>query len=648
MKKYLVSLISLLFIASPVLGYTVKSGDTPYGLWGNNWRTELAKYGISDPRKLPVGLNVQKNDLLGAYVPITPALIDTYLAANIDKTATSMTLSNGTTRDGVTLSGTMCFTLDSNTPVAEYVCGTASGTSITGMTRGINLVNPNASSSTYAFPHRRFASVQVTDYPTLQFITRILNGNDATQGNLTFGTNKISGLYTLNGSFDWLKLNTSTNMLQWSNNGSDYYNFTSSSISQLTPSSTRGLGVLDSQLYINASSTTGMDFDANGALHQNIGNALVYSGNAINITTTSLVNGGVATSTPTAGYITMASSTGFLDSFWIAYNSYAFFGTGSDGDATISVSTTLSSNKNYNNLTINDGVVLSANNYQIFVRGTLTFIGTGKITANGGNGGNGNVNGTAGTAGASVSAGYYAASIPGVVGGAGGTAGGSFGGIGSNGTAGASLTTSVLNTNGATGQDGSSACTGGRQGTGGSAGTGANNPTFLYKYTTFSPTNTLNSINNFIWPDRFYLSSSSTSSTLASAPGSGSGGGGAGFQDASCTCTTLSGSGGGGSGAAGGIVYVAARRVITNSNVFAEAKGGNGGNGGAAPCAGAPTLGLGGGGAGGNGGLVVLIYNYFSGTGTSNVSGGTGGSRADSVVANSGTAGKYIYVNLGL
>ncbi len=135
-----------------------------------------------------LGYNLKEKLNLGATIPVSNALIDTYLSIGIDNAVTSMTLANGTTRDGVTLSGYNCFTIDANTPTVEYVCGTASGTSITGMTRGISMSNPNATTTAYA--HRRFASVQSTDYPQIAILSRILNGTDTVPNLLTYN-NKV-------------------------------------------------------------------------------------------------------------------------------------------------------------------------------------------------------------------------------------------------------------------------------------------------------------------------------------------------------------------------------------------------------------------------------------------------------------------------
>lgn len=199
MKRFILAVLLALSVAAPTLAYTVKPGDTLWSLYGNNWQKVASENNISDPRKLQVGTKLSEpgfggsSDLLGVSIPNSPALIDTYLASGIDADDTSMTLANGTTRAGTTLSGYMCFTLDVNTPVVEYVCGTANGTSVTGLLRGVDLSNPNTTSSALAFSHRRFASVQVSDYPLLAILTRILQGLDTTPGGIQFGTGTIYG-----------------------------------------------------------------------------------------------------------------------------------------------------------------------------------------------------------------------------------------------------------------------------------------------------------------------------------------------------------------------------------------------------------------------------------------------------------------------
>src|SRR3990167_4303737 len=78
------------------------------------------------------------------------------------------------------------------------------------------------------------------------------------------------------------------------------------------------------------------------------------------------------------------------------------FGDGSDGDGTISVNTTLTTDKFYDDLTINSGITLTTVGYRIFSKGILTNNGT--IANNGGNGGNGAVGGASGGAAGSAGA----------------------------------------------------------------------------------------------------------------------------------------------------------------------------------------------------------------------------------------------------
>lgn len=59
------------------------------------------------------------------------------------------------------------------------------------------------------------------------------------------------------------------------------------------------------------------------------------------------------------------------------------YGQGTDGDVTISSNTTLTSDKYYNNLTVDNNTTLLTNGYRIFVKGTLTnngYIGVGTNT----------------------------------------------------------------------------------------------------------------------------------------------------------------------------------------------------------------------------------------------------------------------------
>lgn len=112
-------------------------------------------------------------------VPQTPANFETSLAVPQATTDTQMTLASAVLGNGSTLSGYYCFTLDSNTAIVEYECGTASTTNptlITNITRGIDPVNGTSSVASLIFSHRTGADVRITDYPFTTIVSGIFNG----------------------------------------------------------------------------------------------------------------------------------------------------------------------------------------------------------------------------------------------------------------------------------------------------------------------------------------------------------------------------------------------------------------------------------------------------------------------------------------
>lgn len=365
-------------------------------------------------------------------------------------------------------------------------------------------------------------------------------------------------------------------------------------------STTRGLSVDGSspeKIGINASSTTGMGFDGNGALYQKVSSSLYSDSDGIGVTVNTLVAGGVATSTPTANAIPVANGVGKLDSNWLPGG---FFGNGSDGDVTISTNTSLSRDMYYNNLTINTGVVLNPNGYRIFVKGILDCVGTGKIASNGNNGGDGTdgdndmYDNEGGIAGAAP---YTTGTLPlpraGRAGGKGRYK------AGENSANGIDILKGIINNNGSVGGSG---------GAGVNVGGGGSGVVGIVSSTPSSPPYTyFGAYNMYDLENGIFTQHNLTGQSV------GGGGGGGGSPSG-----TGSGGGGGGSGSSGGVVWLFANK-ITTANL--EAIGGNGGKGGN----GYVTIGgSGGGGGGGNGGLIILNYTSAT-TINTNVSGGNGG-----------------------
>lgn len=246
--------------------------------------------------------------------------------------------------------------------------------------------------------------------------------------------------------------------------------------------------------------------------------------------------------------------------------SFVDLGDGSDGAVTISADTTLTSNMEYTNLTIDSTKVLTTAGYSIRCTGTLTINGT--IRNNGGAGG--------------VATGGTAAPAGSLAGGAAGAAGISSAGS-SNGNAGTGVTSSQSGAGGAGGN--SSANTGGA----GGAATAA--------------VNTVTQAGPLL----------NTGATVASFTGGGGGGGGALTNGGGGN--QVSGSGGGG----GGVIDIACATLVNNGAI--QAHGGAGSAGSWNGFGGSSV----GGGAGGGGGFIRLVYRTSSGSGTVTATGGTGG-----------------------
>lgn len=131
---------------------------------------------------------------LGATLPSGVAVFQTSLQSAITTSATSMTLTQNSVRGGGTLSGYQCFTVDEGTSIAEYICGTVSGTAVTDLVRGVDPITATTTNNTLKFAHRRGAVVKITDFPILQIMRNQLNGMESIPnplfytGNLTMSS----------------------------------------------------------------------------------------------------------------------------------------------------------------------------------------------------------------------------------------------------------------------------------------------------------------------------------------------------------------------------------------------------------------------------------------------------------------------------
>jgi len=282
------------------------------------------------------------------------------------------------------------------------------------------------------------------------------------------------------------------------------------------------------------------------------------------------------------------------------------YGDGSDGDVTISAgTTTLTSDMYCNDLLSEDGSILNPAGYRMFIKGTWTRNGTGKIACNGnaGSAGTDRTDGGAGGAGgAALADAYLKGSLIGAAGGAAGAANTN----GTAGVAGSNLTNS-LGVNGVAGGAGGDVKTPGSTGGGGGAAGTVTSQQEVHQAT------------DLILNIDFYNVASFVKFTSSASSGGGGGGGNANNNN--------NPGAGGGAGSSGRIVLVCVRKIVDNgSGVLISANGGAGGRGGAANSGQAGEgQGAGGGGGGGSGGVVILIYSSKIGSGTFVATGGAGG-----------------------
>lgn len=126
---------------------------------------------------------------LASTIPTPIAQFQTSLASSISANDTSMSLAAAADKEGNTLaSSTYAFVIDEGTGLDEFVTANCTGTTCTGLTRGVSVLSGTTSVSSLKKAHRRGASVKITDAPLLLIIARIANGQDTFPNKLTYAT----------------------------------------------------------------------------------------------------------------------------------------------------------------------------------------------------------------------------------------------------------------------------------------------------------------------------------------------------------------------------------------------------------------------------------------------------------------------------
>ena len=244
---------------------------------------------------------LNNENILGAS-PLPTDNYDSFLTSPLSSSATSVFVNS---LPNVSSTIYTIFSSDGITPSEKIYCtGTTSTPSnkLTTCTRGVSFSPVNGvidETAGTGSSHSKNSRIAITD--NINFSGKalaILNGSQATNGTVFYvGTSTAYGIildingptistgtvylgdgsttnnkviFAKNGDANkpYFRYNESTNYWQWSDDGVNSYNFTTSSASGLSASSTRGIGITDSYIYINTSSTLGYTFDSSGNLYR--------------------------------------------------------------------------------------------------------------------------------------------------------------------------------------------------------------------------------------------------------------------------------------------------------------------------------------------------------------------------------------------
>lgn len=581
----------------------------------------VSSFVFPQPKVVVVQQQIQQDQKFGTAIPCPVAFYQDSLALPIGSTDNSFTLTSGNDAQGNPLNSTNCsgavygFVIDEGTSIQEVVTGVASGTSVTAVTRGID-VRLGTATSSLAYAHRRGASVKITTSPWILVTNQILNGSGTFPNIISYDGSRVTSSSFTSSTQIVDKAYADNLTFTGAPNGSlgqkgIYQEATKAQTATGTQSGSTGADLIVPNAYFNASSTattTVVVTDTNGKIDPNF------------------ING---TGTYNfAGSITVASATFTGTSTFnsIPLGITQYFGNGRDGSTTIALNTTttLTRDMYYSNLTVNGALVTGG--WRIFVSGNLS--GSGVIETPAPTNGNNAVT-TSGGAGTTANINGYFHNL----GGQGGAPGITTTGSGNNGSLPTSTYTTSLDNN-------SCSSGGGGTGGGGSNAGGARSGT--------TATGTINPFGMSAFDTISILDPSSTSATTGitnyviegGQPGSGGGSGGSNGSGEN--------SGGGGGGAASTVpVFISANNWGGTFTIWDV--GANGGNGAAA--SGSNNAGGGGAGCPSSGGASIVVYKTKSWTGTYNLAAGVtgsagagtgnGASGATSTIAATGTSYEF-------
>ena len=359
---------------------------------------------------------------LGATIPIVVAKFETSLATGITSSDTSMTLVKGTDAAGSGLNGYTCFAVDEGSSSEEFVCGTASSTSVTAMIRGIDPIDGDLEVSALKKAHRRGASVKITNHPSLSIALRILNGNESIPNAIKYSTTTpgyvtsadqlahkgyvdaqvvaggVPASETVPGISEIATLaETVSGTATSSYSGTDYFLTPKNDIFNATSSATSTVPVTKS----------------NGKLSQgflDLTESFTFSGGITSSATSTLSGPTVISGTTTTISSTNFNVTGTSTFSGNVYGATKFLGTGADGvltgSSTIDIGNERVLVKNYSSINLSSGHIVNFSNSTssgsiviLKSTGACTIAGTINASSTGATGGAAHTNVAAGNAG---------------------------------------------------------------------------------------------------------------------------------------------------------------------------------------------------------------------------------------------------------
>lgn len=99
-----------------------------------------------------------------------------------------MTIVSAADKAGNALSGLYGWVVDRGTASEEFMLGTISGSIITISTRGLDPQDGKTNRAALQFSHRRGATVEISDYPILAVLARLLNADESFPNKLTYAS----------------------------------------------------------------------------------------------------------------------------------------------------------------------------------------------------------------------------------------------------------------------------------------------------------------------------------------------------------------------------------------------------------------------------------------------------------------------------